>query len=242
MRLSRVYVALPLSVGTTVELESTTGHYLTRVLRLPLNARVNVFNGLGGEYQAIISAASKRSVSLQIEAYKDRNTDSPLSTYLGIGVSRGERMDWVIQKATELGVTEIIPLMCERTAVKLSGDRLQRRMSHWQKIAISACEQSERNRLPVIQLPVTVDQWTSSCAAHTKWLLHPGEKMSARVPDTPEAIALMVGPEGGFSDPEVKTAKKSGFSAVSLGPRILRTETAPIAALSIIQYLWGDLG
>jgi 16S rRNA (uracil1498-N3)-methyltransferase len=241
MRLPRVYVAVPLSIDTTVELETATGHYLTRVLRLQANARVTVFNGSGGEYQAIISAASKRSVSLLIESYKDQNTDSPLSTRLGIGVSRGERMDWVIQKATELGVTEIIPLMCERTTVKLSGERLERRMSHWQKIAISACEQSGRNHLPVIQPPVTVDQWTSSCAAHTKWLLHPGEKMSGQLPDSPETIALMIGPEGGFGDAEIEIAKGAGFSALSLGPRVLRTETAPIAALSIIQYLWGDL-
>ncbi len=241
MRIPRVFTDAPLAPGEKTELGASTSHYLTRVLRLPVNAKVVVFNGLGGEYPARITAASKRKITLLIESFNATDNSSRLTTCLGIGISRGERMDWVIQKVTELGVTEIIPLMCERTEVKLSGERLARRMNHWKKIAISACEQSGRNLLPVIQPPATISQWVAECRADRKWLLHPGANVARQAPGTANSVALMIGPEGGLSESEIEQAVQGGFLAVSLGPRVLRTETAPIVAMSIIQYLWGDL-
>ena len=242
MRVPRIYIDTPLVSGEQKELPADISHYINRVLRLPVSAEVILFNGQGGEYSARILSVTKHSATLQIETFSDTDTNSPLSTHLGIGISRGERMDWVIQKATELGVTEITPLLNERTEVKLSGDRLTKRIQHWQKIAISACEQSGRTSLPYIHTPTSVNQWAMQCQTEWKWILHPGPAATKSTAHKPSSISILIGSEGGLTDNEIEQAKASGFESVSLGPRVLRTETAPITALSIIQFLWGDLG
>jgi 16S rRNA (uracil1498-N3)-methyltransferase len=152
-------------------------------------------------------------------------------------------MDWIMQKATELGVSEITPLFTERCEVKLSGDRLDKKVGHWQQVAISACEQSQRNRVPQINKPLKLDQWQTHCDSSLKLVLH--HRTESRLADMPQPsgqIALLVGPEGGLSEREIEQAIAQDFQALALGPRVLRTETAPLAAISILQSLWGDMG
>lgn len=202
-----------------------------------------LFNGQGGEYRATITAINKKNVEVRVEDFSDIDRQSPLDINLGIGISRGERFDWVLQKATELGVNRITPLLTERTEVKLNGDRLQKKLQHWQQIAISACEQCQRNRLPEIASPQRLDSWLSEAAQNTglKLVLHHRSEQSLAEHQSPERVTLLIGPEGGLSEAEIQTAEQRGFSALSLGPRVLRTETAPVVALSLMQYLWGDI-
>lgn len=241
MRIPRIYIDLPLGEHQQIELPRETSHYLSRVLRLPIEAQLRVFNGTGGEYAAHISAASKNSVSIQTGAFCSSNNSSPLHIHLGIVISKGERMDFVVQKATELGVTEISLLNSERSEVKLKGDRQQKRLTHWQRVAISACEQCGSNLIPKIHAPVNLSEWLALRDEAVKLILQPGTDQPFEQ-EKPANVALLVGPEGGFSKNEVHTANLEGFSSISLGPRILRTETAPLAAISILQHHWGDLG
>lgn len=240
MRTPRIYIDLPLSDNQVVELPKETSHYLSRVLRLPVEAKLRVFNGLGGEFPAHICAASKNSVSIQTGQLDSTDNRSPLHIHLGICLSKGDRMDFVIQKATELGVAEISLLTSERTEVKLKGERLDKRVEHWRKVSISACEQCGSNHIPVIHAPVNLSQWLANREEPIKLIMQPGADQPLRQ-DNPSTVALLVGPEGGFSDLEVQFANKAGFDSISLGPRILRTETAPLVAISILQYQWGDL-
>lgn len=240
MRIPRIFIDLPLSENQQFELPRETSHYLTRVLRLPVNAQLRVFNGLGGEYPAHISAASKNSAHIETGEFIGTDNNSPLHIHLGISLSKGERMDFVVQKATELGVSEISLLNSERTEVKLKGDREEKRLSHWQKVAISACEQCGSNRVPVIHPPVNLSQWLECRDEAVKLIMQPGTDQPFKQ-KSPIDVALLVGPEGGFSDVEVSAANAAGFDSISLGPRILRTETAPLVAISILQHHWGDL-
>lgn len=240
MRIPRIFIDQPLSEHQQVELPRDTSHYLSRVLRLPVGAELRIFNGQGGEYQARISEANKNSVSLAVGTLDTTDNSSPLHIHLGISISKGERMDFVIQKATELGVSEISLLLSERTEVKLKGDRLEKRLGHWQKVAISACEQCGCNRVPVIHSPVTLKDWVKGCKETIKLVMQPGTP-TAFEEEQPGSVALLIGPEGGFSDQEVETANQAGFGSITLGPRILRTETAPLVAISLLQHHWGDL-
>jgi len=240
MRIPRIFIDQPLGEHQQIELSRETSHYLSRVLRLPVDAQLRIFNGQGGEYQARISAASKHAMSLAIGEFDTTDNSSPLHIHLGISLSKGERMDFVIQKATELGVTEISLLNSERTEVKLKGDRLEKRVEHWRKVSISACEQCGSNRVPVIHPPVNLTQWLDNRDEPIKLIMQPGTNQPFQQ-SKPAAVALLVGPEGGFSELEVQSANKTGFDSISLGPRILRTETAPLVAISILQHHWGDL-
>lgn len=240
MRIPRIFIDVPLSENQTVELAKETSHYLSRVLRLPVDAQLRIFNGQGGEYQARISEASKNAMSLAIGKFNATDNSSPLHIHLGISLSKGERMDFVIQKATELGVTEISLLNSERTEVKLKGERLEKRVEHWRKVSVSACEQSGNNRVPVIHQPVALAKWLQCRDEPIKLIMQPGTNQPFQQ-SKPATVALLVGPEGGFSDVEVQSANDTGFDSISLGPRILRTETAPLVAISILQHHWGDL-
>lgn len=206
-----------------------------------------VFNGEGGEYQAQISSIDKNTVWIHTTRFIPDNRCSPLNTELAIGISRGERMDWVLQKATELGVSRIVPLQSERTEVKLSKERLQKKLAHWQQIIVSACEQSQRNVLPELAQPQPYrDFCRGQTATQFKFILHHRSKQSLSelnktLQQPPSSVVLLVGPEGGLSEEEIEFALASDFRALTLGPRVLRTETAPIVALSLLQQLWGDL-
>ena len=165
--------------------------------------------------------------------------ESPLAIHLGQGLSRGERMDWAIQKATELGVSEITPIMSERCEVRLKDERAEKRLSHWRQVAISACEQCGRSRVPVIHPPVLLSDWIKTTEADLKLVLHPvSEPLASHA--KPGRLAFLIGPEGGLTDNEIEQAQASGFQPARLGPRVLRTETAPVVALAVAQQLWGD--
>lgn len=238
MRLSRFYSQRPLALGTQY-LPEDTAHYMSRVLRLQAGAQVQLFDGSGTEFIGQLTEVGKKTVQVELTQQQQGLAESPLQVHLGQGLSRGERMDWVIQKATELGVHALTPLLTERCEVRLNDERLQKRLQHWQQIAISACEQCGRSRLPLIHPPQSVAAWQTSVDAELKLLLHPEAHPLSQHP-RPNSLALLIGPEGGLSAAEVEAARAAGFQGVQLGPRVLRTETAPIAALSVANYLWGD--
>jgi 16S rRNA (uracil1498-N3)-methyltransferase len=241
MRIPRIFTNHALTVNSLLELTETSAHYLIKVLRMQIGRELILFNGLGGEYFAIIEALTKKTVSVKISTFNAENRQSPLHLELAIGVSRGERMDWVLQKATELGVTKITPLITERTEVKLGGERADKKINHWQQTIISACEQCQRNLLPELTEPVALDDWLKQCTAEAKFVLHHRDNQGLPKDKKITSIALLIGPEGGLSDEEITQACLHQFSPLTLGPRVLRTETAPIAAISLVQYLWGDI-
>ena len=202
-----------------------------------------MFNGQGGEYSGLISKLTKHDAEILIQDFSAEQRESNLQIHLGIGLSRGDKMDWIVQKATELGVAKITPLFTERTEVKLSGDRLDKRQQHWQQVAISACEQCQRNLVPIVRSAETIGQWVDNTAATSKVVLHHRSARSLTELSSPDGdLTLLIGPEGGLSETEITLAEGKDFQAVSLGPRVLRTETAPLAAIGIAQSLWGDMG
>ena len=201
-----------------------------------------VFNGQGGEFPARLESVGKKTVVARLGDQRQRETETSLALHLGIAMSRGDRMDWVIQKATELGATSITPLFTERTEVKLKGERAEKKLQHWRQVAISACEQCGRNRLPEITDLSEPGSWLAGTTAELKFVLHHRAGEPASETGTPASVALLVGPEGGLSDAEILAAEQAGYQSLALGPRVLRTETAPLAAIAILQARWGDMG
>jgi 16S rRNA (uracil1498-N3)-methyltransferase len=242
MRLTRVYVDAPLTAGTRVTLAGGAASHVTRVLRLRVGEALTVFNGLGGEYAASIEQAHGGRVTVAIGEQRAIERESPLALILAQGVSRGERMDLVVQKATELGVSGLVPVLSERSVVRLTAQQAERRLNHWRAIAVAACEQSGRNRLPAIAAPVPLENFLRSGTDGTRLLLSPGAGATlADVPRPVTAVTVLIGPEGGLAPPEQEAAIAAGFKPVRLGPRVLRTETAAIAALTLLQREFGDL-
>ncbi|TNE76686.1 MAG: 16S rRNA (uracil(1498)-N(3))-methyltransferase [Gammaproteobacteria bacterium] len=242
MREIRVFTDQPLAPGMNVTLEDSVARHLGAVLRLQPGDPVTLFNGTGGEYPATLSRCSGKRVSATIVEFIDADRESPLQIHLGIGLSRGDRMDWAIQKATEAGVSEITPLLTERTEVKLKGDRADKKQRHWQQICASACEQCYRNRLPRLNEPATLSHWLSQAEAEKRFVLHHrgNQSLSHLRSQHISSVALLIGPEGGLSTAEIEAAIHSGFEPLTLGPRVFRTETAPVVAISVLQSLWGD--
>jgi 16S rRNA (uracil1498-N3)-methyltransferase len=242
MRVSRFYLPQALSLGATLRLDEDNAHYLRAVLRLKKGAGLTVFNGEGGEYAAVVTDIHKDAVSVELQAFAEREAESSLPTHLGLGIARGERMDLGVQKAVELGVSALTPLLTERCVVQLDAARLQQRLRHWQKIIQSACEQCGRNRPPRLHEPLRLEDWTLQQTG-LRLFLHPhgGKRLSELAPPV-EGVTLLAGPEGGFAERERTLALEAGFIPLRLGPRILRTETAALAALAAIQAIWGDLG
>ena len=240
MRTVRLYVNCALAASSELELPPEASHYVGKVLRAKVAQSLRLFNGDGQEYSATVTAVNKKSVIVAIQAASNGQPPSPLHTHLGQVMSRGDRMDYAIQKATEIGVNAITPLSSERCEVKLDLQRLKKRLHHWQQIAISACEQSGRSDVPTIYQPVLLSQWLEQVEAQQKLVLHPHNTVRLTELATPNSCALLIGPEGGLTDAEVNAAQTQGFQAMLLGPRILRTETAPVASLSLLQHLWGD--
>lgn len=240
MRIPRIFTLQPLSLNQRIELEEAPSHHLSKVLRMQAGRELVLFNGQGGEYTAVIEAVAKKSVSVLPTDFREDNRQSPLQLELAIGISRGERMDWVLQKATELGVSKITPLLTERTEIKLGGERTDKKLLHWQQTIISACEQCQRNLLPELNEPVLFEQWLTSVSSELRFVLHHRDSQTLPAQATPQSVTLLIGPEGGLSEREIQLAAKNNFSALTLGPRVLRTETAPVAAISLVQFLWGD--
>jgi 16S rRNA (uracil1498-N3)-methyltransferase len=294
MRLTRVYVDAPIVAGKRLILEGSASNHVARVLRLRVGEAVTVFNGSGGEFDARIEAIQKETVAVTVEQHRALDRESPLSITLAQGISRGERMDWVIQKATELGTSRIVPVFTKRSVVRLDEKQAERKLQHWRAIAVAACEQCGRNQIPELAAPVdfyellellaapgaeeskvrpeagpepSASMWTTPSADAggqadlaaaagargaptaasvagplTRLLLSPhGEARLADLEGLGAGIVLLIGPEGGLEDAEQEAALNAGFKAVRVGPRVLRTETAAIAALTIIQQRFGDL-
>lgn len=245
MRVPRIYEPQPLSIHAQLDLNEDAANHVGRVLRLNVGDQIWLFNGEGdNQYLATIVQSTKKSVQVDIVEHQETANESPLKIHLGQAISRGDRMDFVIQKSVELGVDAITPLFSERCGVKLSGERLDKKRQQWQKIAIAACEQSGRNQVPMIHQPIALNDWINQQDDAVKLTLHP--RASYRINTLPEpkvkAIRLLIGPEGGFTDDEVNLSEQAGFIETLLGPRILRTETAALTAITALQCRFGDLG
>ncbi|GAA0697690.1 16S rRNA (uracil(1498)-N(3))-methyltransferase [Marinobacterium maritimum] len=242
MRIPRVYESQPLSAGALIELSDTSIQHVVRALRLHDGDLIRLFNGDGAEYTAELTGVDKRRASAQITEVAHPAVESGLQVHIGQTLSRGERMDYAVQKATEMGVTHITPLTSERCEVRLKADREDKRLRHWQQVAISACEQSLRTRVPEILDVSPLEQWIQHVDAELKLVLHHHTAQPLQSMEAPASVALLIGPEGGLTEAEVDAALAAGFQPVAFGPRVMRTETAPVAACAILQYLWGDLG
>jgi 16S rRNA (uracil1498-N3)-methyltransferase len=241
---TRIYTDVPLAAGESVELRDERARYVSRVLRLRPDDRVTLFDGCGAEYPATIASLRKDVVILTVVDRFDVDRESSLHISLLQGVSRGERMDFVVQKTTELGVARITPLLTDYSVVKLDEKRTLKKTKHWRGVAASACEQCGRNVLPVIDPPIGLRNWLGENMQddNRRFILQPGAEASiGDVDGRTDSITVLVGPEGGFSEAEYDLATDCGFRAVGLGPRILRTETAAVAIITALQTLFGDL-
>lgn len=237
----RVYCPFPLHPGAHPELPEAAAHHLTRVLRLGPGAELRLFDGVGDEWQATITHVDKRGVRAALQQKIASERESPLAITLLQGIAGADKMDWIIQKAVELGVQRIVPLATERAVLKLDAERAAKRLRHWQNVVISACEQCGRNHLPELQAPLPLPQRLAQASTATRILLSPNAQHT--LPGLGGAVTtveLLIGPEGGLSERELQTAAAAGFCAVHLGPRVLRTETAGLAAIAAMQVLWGD--
>ena len=244
MRLTRCFVELPLSVGGNVALPESAAAHLVRVLRLQQGDACVLFNGDGHDYAARLSSVGKREVLADIQSAQAIANESPLHLTLVQGIARGEKMDLILQKATELGVAAIIPVMAERTEVKLDAERTAKRMTHWRSVVVSACEQSGRASIPGLAQPLGLAQGAAAiaeeCMKLTLDLLGEDSLASLHAPAS-RRVAVAIGPEGGWSPRDRETLRQAGFGGLRLGPRILRTETAGLAAIAALQSRFGDL-
>jgi 16S rRNA (uracil1498-N3)-methyltransferase len=241
MRNTRIYQPGPYEKGQTIELSATAGQHVGVVLRMQPGAHLTLFCGDNREFPATILNVHKKKVTVTINDEQHINRESPRAIHLAQAVSKGDRMEFVIQKAVELGVASITPLLTAHCVVRLDQERLAKKHAQWQAIAIAACEQSGRNQLPDIHPACSLDSYLEHCQATTKLVLYPSAAKSWRdYVSTHGDVALLIGPEGGLSDEEVNQAMAAKFQPLCLGPRVLRTETAAIAALSVLQAAIGD--
>ncbi|MEM7276810.1 MAG: 16S rRNA (uracil(1498)-N(3))-methyltransferase [Pseudomonadota bacterium] len=242
MRQHRLYVDSPPVVGTELLVGPESARYLGKALRMRIGESLQIFDGSGGFYLAEILSIERRSARLRVTSFHDEDVESPIQLTLLQAVSRGERMDFVIQKATELGVTQIQPVLSEFGGVRLDAQRSASRLAHWTGIARNACQQCGRNRVPDIAEPQGFGMALKNLpAVDLALLLDPGAR-AHNIDVAPRHVALAIGPEGGFSEAEINLAREHGFKALRLGPRILRTETAALAAISVLQAKFGDFG
>lgn len=244
MTITRIYTGRPLETGNHIDLEAAASHHISHVLRLKEGTELRLFNGNGFEFQAIIKNIGKSGVRVALGQSTQPRRESNLHITLVQGISRGERMDFTLQKSVELGVNRIVPIWAQRTQVRLEGQRLEKRLQRWHGIIRSACEQSGRLVLPKLDAPVTCEDWCKSdTGTGSHFILDPeATRKLGDIKSVANKLTVLIGPEGGFDSREIDIANRQGFSSISLGPRILRTETAAISALSAIQTLWGDLG
>lgn len=242
MRTPRIYFQDQIIVHTDIVLPPHTTHYLSHVLRLKQAAPLILFNGKGGEYEASIANIQKKQVIVRVHRFIPKDTESSLKIHLVQGIARGEKMDFVIQKAVELGVYEITPVLTEYSSIKLDEERLKKRMTHWQHIIISSCEQSGRTVLPTLHPVSSLTTFIEGCTSNMKFCCDPSFSATRINPsDKHNDAILLIGPEGGLSPSEVTASLQKSFKGLSLGPRILRTETAGIVACTLLQAAWGDL-
>ena len=242
MRVPRIYQNSPLNVGASVSLGDDAANHVGRVLRMVPDQEICLFNGQGGQYQAVITESGKKHVTVKITDFSAHSVESPLSIHLGQVISRGDKMEFTIQKSVELGVNVITPLWSSRCGVKLQGDRLDKKLEQWQKIAISACEQCGRKSVPLIRPVMSLENWLAEPTDELKLTLHPRAQYSVgTLPEPTHGVRLVIGPEGGLSDDEIALTEQYHFQEMLLGPRVLRTETAALTAITALQCRFGDL-
>lgn len=236
----RIFCDIRLGPGAQFALADAAAQHVSRALRLKPGDELTLFDGRGGEYEATIQRIDKDRVDVKVGAWRDVEREATVTVGLVQGLPEADKMDWIIQKAVELGVAWIQPLVCDRSVVRLSGERAERRESHWKRVAVAACEQSGRNAVPEVRPTLPFQGWIAAETPIARWMLVPGGAALAAHEPPVRPVELLVGPEGGLSERELDLAASRGCEAVSLGPRVLRTETAPLAALAAIHALWGD--
>ena len=234
--MSRFFIQADLAVNTHVELTDTVFHHWVKVLRAQVGESATLFNGQGGEYQATLTEINKKTATVVIQQFNPDNRTPAFTTLLGQVMSKGDRMDYAIQKAVELGVSKIQLLTSERCEMRLKYDRDQKKIDHWQGIAIAACEQCGMNIVPQILAPLSLEQWLQTALPTTKLVLAPEKEQTDVLNDASRDIVLLIGPEGGLSEAEISQANDHGFKNWCIGARVLRTETAPVVALSILNH------
>ena len=243
MRNPRIYQQSQFALNETVTLSDDAFGHVVRVLRLKNGDTITMFNGSEPfQYTTTLCNVSKKSAQVKVISQEENNSESPLNIHLGQGISRGDRMDFTLQKSVELGVNSITPLFTERCGVKLNAERMEKKRQQWQKIVISACEQSGRTSVPIVAEPILLADWLAQQTSALKINLHPkAEHSIMSLPMENTRVRLLIGPEGGLSDEEITEANDSGFHDVLLGPRVLRTETAALTAITALQCKFGDL-
>ena len=242
VKFTRIFQSESFEQGQIFTLTPEAGQHIGVVLRMLPGEKITIFCGDNREFQATITSVHKKKVTVIIDDIQVINRESQLDIHLAQAISKGDRMEWVIQKAVELGVKSITPLITARCVVRLDEERLEKKQQQWTAIAISACEQSGRNQLPIIHKATSINTYLENCNAAIKFILHPSAPLTFRkIQWDTNSIALLIGPEGGLNQNEIINAEQHLFKAISLGPRILRTETAAIAALSVLQAMCGDL-
>jgi 16S rRNA (uracil1498-N3)-methyltransferase len=238
----RFHCPFPLAPGAHVDLPPEAAHHAIKVLRMNDGDEVTLFDGRGGEWIGRLHRVGK-GVAVALESFDDTDREPPLAITLVQGLPAADKMDWIIQKSVELGVAAVRPVACRRSVIRLSGERMERRVAHWQSVAIAACEQCRRNRVPAVSLLVDLPQFLGETPGDNgmRLILAPAaEQRLAELPRPTGPVTMLIGPEGGFEEGELAAVASAGFQAVSLGPRVLRTETAGIAALAAMMALWGD--
>lgn len=240
-KMPRLYVPGVFRPGEEVVLPESPARHVTRVLRMAKGSPLVLFDGNGHEAGVCLVDVSRKQTTVSIEAVWPGSGESPLAVHLGQAISKGDRMDYAIQKAVELGVAAITPLYTERGDVRLKGDREAKKLAHWQAVAASACEQSGRAFVPPVNPPITLKAWLDARHEPLRLMLHLATGHLFERGERPESAALLIGPEGGLGEADVTAALAAEFVPLTLGPRVLRTETAPLVALTLLQHYFGDL-
>ena len=242
MRIPRIYHPSQIELDTPFELDADAANHVGRVLRMTAEQELALFCGDGFDYQTVITNVTKKHVEVVAKNKTSVQNESPLSIHLAQGISRGDKMDFTIQKSVELGITDITPIFTERCGVKLKGERLDKKHQQWQKIAIAACEQSGRAFVPTIHRPIEFKEFIEQKTEQLKLNLHPRASISVSSLTMPETgVRFVIGPEGGLNDQEIEAANSAGYQDILMGPRILRTETAALTLLTALQVKFGDL-
>lgn len=234
--MNRFYIETELNTGHTIELTESVFHHWVRVLRAKEQEQAIFFNGKGGEYMVTLTQINKKNAFVSVDQFDAADRTAPFKVILGQVMSKGDRMDYAIQKATELGVSTIQLLTSERCEMRLKYDRDQKKLDHWQSVAIAACEQCGMNRVPEILAPISLSDWVESDLPASRFVLAPNKDQENVLLNSSPDLALLIGPEGGLSEAEINTANQNNFKNWCIGDRVLRTETAPVVALSILNY------
>jgi 16S rRNA (uracil1498-N3)-methyltransferase len=240
MPFPRIHCDIRLGPGAQFTLAPEAAQHVSKALRLKAGDSIVVFDGRGGEYEAVLQRIDRERVDVKVGAFRDVEREPAVTVGLVQGLPEADKMDWIVQKAVELGVAWIQPIVCDRSVVRLPADRAAKREAHWKRVAVAACEQAGRNHVPEVRPTLAFQSWLAEPSTVPRWLLQPGGEPLAGRPAPTQPFELLVGPEGGLSEREADLARSRNCQPVALGPRVLRTETAALAALAAIHALWGD--